>query len=200
MFERRLNNDNKSLSRFLIQKYNKMAEKYNPEQKYSFESTGSISTMKWNEYNAFQYYEPNIYNIFVNLKDMVKEACEYYQIDFVSQKYMAQSWFNVNSRENGKLNWHRHNPKDVVYEFNFHGYYGVKVSPSSTMYKDLNGNIYENVNEDGKMILSSSNFFHSMQDWDWEGPRISLAYDVSPLEWILDNAWDDGQHWIPLGY
>jgi hypothetical protein len=36
-----------------------------------------------------------------------------------------------------------------------------------------------------------------MADWDWEGPRITLAYDVVPLRFIpKTKEWE--QHWIPL--
>lgn len=216
IFEKFLENDNKELSHFLIKKYNEMSSK-EIETRYpgkdtdfddmetdvligDYVATGSVSTMKWKEYNVFQYYEENIYNIFIGLKFLVKEACDFYNINFENQKYMVQGWFNINSVGNGKLDWHRHNPKNIDVDFNFHGYCGVNIEPSITMYKDDENNIYENINQNNKMILSNSNFYHSMQDWDWNGARISLAYDVSPLKWVQKNAWDKGQHWIPLGY
>ena len=39
---------------------------------------------------------------------------------------------------------------------------------------------------------------HAMGDWDWEGSRITIAYDVIPLRDIIRFGVDQEQHWIPL--
>ena len=40
---------------------------------------------------------------------------------------------------------------------------------------------------------------HAMGDWDWEGPRITVAYDVLPLSALQDEmGMTQEQHWIPL--
>jgi len=37
---------------------------------------------------------------------------------------------------------------------------------------------------------------HAMGDWNWDGPRITLAYDIVPLETI--KMYPEQQHWFPL--
>ena len=37
---------------------------------------------------------------------------------------------------------------------------------------------------------------HAQGDWDWDGPRITLAYDIVPLRYL--QAQSKPQHWIPL--
>jgi hypothetical protein len=47
------------------------------------------------------------------------------------------------------------------------------------------------------MIVSEMGHPHAMGNWDWEGPRITIAYDIMPLNSIIE-AKANPQHWIPL--
>jgi hypothetical protein len=78
------------------------------------------------------------------------------------------------------------------------GYYCIKAEPSSTFYKleNKDDSIIENHNKDNRLILSEMGHPHAMGDWDWDGPRITLAYDIAPLENIKVSP--EQQHWIPL--
>jgi hypothetical protein len=53
----------------------------------------------------------------------------------------------------------------------------------------------DNINKDNRAILSETGHPHAMADWDWEGPRITIAYDVVPGR-LITTEWE--QHWIPL--
>ena len=101
-FERHLDNDLDNLSEFLSEKYKLINEAslrgvngIGEDDKYWMES-GSLSTVKWREYNVFQLYHPAIHNLYNALSDTVKEACEYYGLDFYSERYYVQGWFNIN--------------------------------------------------------------------------------------------------------
>jgi hypothetical protein len=160
----------------------------------AWKSSNSISTMKWREYNVFQFSIPGIYNLYRSVGDMVREACEYYEIDFEEQKFMIQGWFNINNAGNGKLDWHEHGSSGAP---NFHGYYCVKAEPSETHYITTQGPKI-NVNKDNRAVMSEMGHPHAMGDWNWDGPRITVAYDVIPLKDLVKAGHQAEQHWIPL--
>lgn len=203
IFQKYLSNDLQLLSEYLVSIYNQLGEIYVPDDEWDkFTESKSVSTIMWREYNIFQFYDSQIYNIFNGLKELVKEACEYHKIDYYEKKYWVQGWFNINSGggDNGKLGWHTHAPDQKSIDGSWHGYYGVNIEPSSTFYKSIDNNTHlEHRNENNKMILSSSIHEHAMGNWNWDGLRISIAYDVTPQERMSIASWDKAQHWIPLG-
>jgi hypothetical protein len=161
------------------------------KEKSIWDSSGSVTTSKWNKYNVFQFYHPAIHKLFRSVRSMTKEACEYYGIDFNKEEFWVQGWFNINYNHIGKLDWHEHGGSGAPW---FHGYYAVKAEPSITHYKVFDKEI-ENHNKNNRAILSETGHPHAMGDWDWEGPRITIAYDVIPFRGVMHN-WE--QHWIPL--
>jgi hypothetical protein len=159
-----------------------------------WKESGSISTMKWREYNVFQFHTKEIYNLYVAVGQMVREACKYYEIDFDSQQFMLQGWFNINHSGNGKLDWHEHGHSGAP---NFHGYYCVNAEPSQTHYVTFD-EFKINENKNNRAILSEMGHPHAMGNWDWDGARITIAYDVQPLETLIRAGIEHEQHWIPL--
>lgn len=203
-FERFLDNDTSELTSFLQDQYKLIedaklrgVEKLS-EKDEAWVSSGSLSTVKWTEYNVFQFYHPGLRKLYKNIAEMVKDACAYYDVDFESQNYYIQGWFNINDRKVGKLDWHDHGGPYAPY---FHGYYCVKAEPSITHYMLFGqpDKVVENVNLDNRAILSEMGHPHAMGDWSWDGPRVTIAYDILPGE-VLFNYPDKvpQQHWIPL--
>jgi hypothetical protein len=202
-FERHLDNDLNNLSEFLSEKYKLINEanlrgvnQIGEDDKYWMES-GSLSTVKWREYNVFQLYHPAIHNLYTALSDTVKEACDYYGIDFYKERYYVQGWFNINHSNTGKLDWHDHGGPFAPH---FHGYYCVNAEPSITNYKLYNDDnrLVENVNKNNRLIVSEMGHPHAMGDWGWDGPRITIAYDIEPVKYLIENDMTIEQHWIPL--
>jgi hypothetical protein len=200
-FEKYLDNDLNSLSKFLLDRY---AEIENAKLKGitpidsddQWIESQSTSTIKWEEYNVFQFYNIELHNLYLAVRQTVKEACVYYGIDYNKQRYMIQSWFNINYNKKGKLDWHDHGPEGAPF---FHGYYCVSAEPSTTYYKINNNVEVENINKNNRLIVSEMGHPHAMADWDWDGPRITIAYDIVPLKILLHN--DEKiiqQHWFPL--
>ena len=198
-FERILDNNLTILSAELHDRYKKIEEAkligVSPlgENEYWTQSN-SISTVKWRQYNVFQFHSIGIYNLYKSIREMAIEACDYYGIDFDKSRYMVQGWFNINHAKKGKLDWHDHGPTGAP---NFHGYYCVNAEPSTTHYKVFEKEI-QNHNINNRAILSEMGHPHAMADWSWDGPRITIAYDLIPLVDIMKNAKDQEQHWIPL--
>lgn len=198
-FERYLNNDLKKLMIDLNDRYNKIENAkiigVTPVTEHEiWKSSQSISTMKWQQYNVFQFYTSEIYDLYLAIREMVKEACEYYDLDFEKQNFMLQGWFNINYAKKGKLDWHDHGPSGAP---NFHGYYCVNAEPSKTHY-NVFGKEVINENKNNRAILSEMSHPHAMADWDWEGPRITIAYDIIPLNDLIEFGSYHEQHWIPL--
>ena len=201
-FDRVLDNNLDKMSIFLSKVYKDIEDATLPgvspigsKEHEIWLETGSSSTIRWNQYNVFQFYSEEIHNVFASLRELVIEACEYYDLDFEKEKFYVQGWFNINDRKIGKLDWHDHGGPYAPF---FHGYYCVKAEPSTTYYKINNddNNIFENINKDNRMIVSEMGHPHAMGDWDWDGPRITLAYDIVPLRFVKN--FDEEQHWVPL--
>jgi hypothetical protein len=157
-----------------------------------WESSGSLSTVAWRDYNVFQYHEANLYDLLRALSGLTREACDHYGLNFEKQRYMVQGWFNINTKSSGKLDWHIHSELGAPH---FHGYYCVNAEPSSTWYQVGQSEITEVVNKNNRAILGESRFPHAMGDWDWDGNRITVAYDISPLR-ALQKEYE--QHYVPL--
>lgn len=201
-FEKYLDNDLGKMAEYLTMVYtdieNATLRGVSPlgsKRKENWLESGSVSTVKWSEYNVFQFYNEEVYNVFSAIKDLVVEACDYYGVDFKKEQYHVQGWFNINDRKTGKLNWHDHGGPWAPF---YHGYYSIKAEPSSTFYKLENREdmIVENHNKDNRLILSEMGHPHAQGDWDWDGPRITLAYDIVPRRYLDGLA--EPQHWIPL--
>jgi len=197
-FERYLDNDLPELAEFLQNQYSNIENlklsgvtKVTPRDNWL--SSDSVSTIKWREYNVFQFYHESIHKLYKSISDTIKEACEYYEINFDEQRYMVQGWFNINYNHSGKLDWHDHGGPYAPY---FHGYYSVNAEPSTTYYSVF-GNQVDNHNKNNRMIISEMGHPHAMGDWDWEGPRVTIAYDIMPLKSLIANR-AEPQHWIPL--
>jgi hypothetical protein len=202
-FERHLDVDLPDLQNFLEEKYKLIetaqlrgVDTMENDDKFWIES-GSLSTVKWREYNVFQLYHAGLNTLYKAISDTVKEACKYYDVDFDKQQYYVQGWFNINNAEVGKLNWHDHGGPFAPH---FHGYYCVNAEPSITHYKLFNDDnqIVDNVNKNNRMIVSEMGHPHAMGDWQWSGSRITVAYDIEPLESLVSNNMTVEQHWIPL--
>jgi hypothetical protein len=197
-FERYLDNNLPELAEFLQNQYSNIetlklsgVTKVTPRDHWL--SSDSVSTIKWREYNVFQFYHPSIYKLYKNISETIKEACEYYEVDFDKQEYMVQGWFNINYNNSGKLDWHDHGGPYAPY---FHGYYCVNAEPSVTYYRVFDKET-DNHNKNNRMIISEMGHPHAMGSWDWEGPRVTIAYDIVPMKSLIANR-AEPQHWIPL--
>ncbi len=198
-FERSLSNDLQSLSQELIWRYGQIEraelDGVTPvDGTELWQSSNSVSTIKWTQYNVFQFHIDGVHSLYKAVREMTLEACEYYGLDFEKEKFMVQGWFNINYAKNGLLDWHDHGPAGAPF---FHGYYCVNAEPSNTHYIVFDKEV-ENINKNNRAILSEMGHPHAMADWDWDGPRITIAYDVLPLRELQYNAMHQEQHWIPL--
>jgi hypothetical protein len=157
----------------------------------------SIGTVSGAYYNIFNYGNLEIDKLKSALSNLLKEACAYYEIDYSKYTWGLRGWFNRNPSEELKDispidhpdNFHDH--LDASGAPNFHGYYAVNAEPSVTIYKINNDNnsIVENINKNNRAILSEVGHPHGMGNWDSLDPRITIAYDITPITDNRNNYW-----------
>jgi len=168
---------------------------------------GSLTKLGIDYYNIFTFVNPGIYELYKSLRILMNDVCDYYEIDFESQKYLIHGWFNLDNKtpNEGKFGGvnpikhseHFHDHMEGVGAPVFHGYYCVEAEPSSTFYKinrDDN-NIFENINKNNRAIISETGHPHGRDDWFQDEPRITIAYDIVPYNML---AGVKPGKWIPL--
>jgi len=192
-FERYLDNDLNSLTKYLDNKYEDMKKINWINKEYPYDP-GS----HWLSFNIFMFYHEGIHNIYKEVRDMTKEACSYYNIDFDSKKYYITGWFNYYAQKMNvgcdpdKLNYHDHSNDPSE----FHGYYCLNAEPSTTHYK-INGERFDNINKNNRAILSQNGFAHAAGEWNQDSNRITIAYNCIPFERLNPDIAKCGQY-IPL--
>jgi hypothetical protein len=198
-FERFLDNDLNDLYAYLENELdNLLNNKLTPiseEDLDIFTKYNGAATQLGKYYNIFNFKNAAIDELRVALKEMAKEACNYYGIDY--KKYYINGWFNYDQAS------HLNNAVSPVKNANhyhdhmggtgapiFHGYYCINAEPSSTFYKINNSVEFENVNKNNRAILSETGHPHGRDDWYEDKPRMTIAYDLTPINY--------GGNWIEL--
>ena len=203
-FDVTLDNNLESLFIFLCEIHKNMLGKniFNvPEEKLAqFNEENGAPTQLGNYYNIFNLDHAGILNLKNNLKQLAIEACDYYGYDFKEQDYYIHGWFNLDYKTEQnyesplKKSEHFHDHYGGIGMPNIHGYYCVNAEPSSTFYQiDRNSeNVFENINQNNRAIISETGHQHGRDDWYEEKPRITIAYDITPkinLGNVEDGTW-----------
>lgn len=175
----------------------------------NMEKPGLVTQYGVEYYNIFTFVNESIHNLYIGLQELTKQACSYYDIDFKSEKYFIHGWFNLDYKTTSRPNsiggvnpivnpQHFHDHSGGQGAPWFHGYYCVNAEPSSTFYKINNSDdqIFENINKNNRAILSETGHPHGRDDWFEDNPRITIAYDITPIK-NLNNSAIIGK-WIPL--
>jgi len=175
-------------------------------EKFRKNPSGS-ATQLGQYYNIFHLSTKEIVCLYDGLSKLTKEACKYYGIDIEKEQYMIHGWFNldfpnpVGTKDISPL----HNPSHFHDHSEghgapwFHGYYCVNAEPSSTFYKigGSDGEIFENINKNNRAIISETGHPHGRDDWYENTARITIAYDITPLEHTITER-IGFIPWVPL--
>ena len=212
-FDKFVNNNNEELYTYLenlysgIVKNNILRLPKETFEKYGQQPLGA-ATQLGDLYNIFQFINPNIVKLYDALSETLNEACAYYEIDRKKQNYMIHGWFNLdypNKETDDKVSPiknanHFHDHSGGFGAPWFHGYYCVNAEPSTTYYKigGKDGELFENHNKNDRLVLSETGHTHGRDDWYQEKPRITVAYDITPLEFLGDPSYINEIPWIPF--
>lgn len=146
------------------------------------------STKNGLAYNVLNYDHPDIPKLKNAIREMVKEACEYYEINYKEQRYVAHAWFNLETKRSSEKSVNPVNQEQFFHDHLdgsgipiFHGYYCVNAEPSVTYYKINNETIFKNINKNDRAILSETGHPHGRDDWYYDESRVTIAYDVIPV-------------------
>lgn len=198
-FERYVDNDLTQLSTYLLKLEKDLFNGVYPKVSKEFANNiGGVHNLG-TKFNIFQCYNPQIHKLFSTLRDLTIEACEYYNIDYKKQSYMVQGWFNTDGIAEPPVNesTHYHDHLGGTGVPNFHGYYCVDAEPSFTYYKigGHENDSIQNINKNNRAILSETGHPHGIGPWPFNKPRITIAYDISP---VTHMSGSESQHWVPL--
>lgn len=191
-FDRFIDNDLDDLYEYLYSKAEDLvAGKIGniPEDKLSnFSMQNGAPTQLGDFYNIFTWDHPAISKLKAALADAVKEASDYYGIDYDAENYYINGWFNLDFKtENAdygvsplKHPQHYHDHAGGTGAPVFHGYYCVNAEPSSTFYRiDRGDEVFENINKNNRLVVSETGHPHGRDDWFEDKPRITIAYDIA---------------------
>lgn len=201
-FERHLDNDLESLNQYLLSKQedlkNGLVQGISPEDilKAPKSYFSNYNPQRIDSFfNIFHFHNKEIYMLQDSLRSMTKDACEYYDIDFDSQQFMLHGWFNVESN-NGFIKPVNLEDPDFYHDHSrgagapfFHGYYCVNAEPGSTYYNINNETPFENININNRAIVSETGHPHGIGAWKFTEPRITIAYDISPLSAVSKEGY-----------
>jgi hypothetical protein len=166
--------------------------------------TGASTILGISNYNIFNFMSEEVYKLQVGLRKLMQDVCSYYELDFEKEKFLIHGWYNFDysSNDNGivgevnplKFPEHFHDHSGGFGSPWFHGYYCVNAEPSSTFYQiDRNSsNIFENINKNNRAIISETGHPHGRDDWYQKNPRITIAYDITPMQRVghdMINKW-----------
>lgn len=153
--------------------------------------------------NVLGHYHPIANDILGEIRKLTIDACNYYEIDYIKEKYYIHAWLNYakGPREvfddQIKLDDHGWNPKHL------HGYYAINAEPSITFYElderyeGHPSGLYPLENKNGRVLLSMNGYQHGVGSWLKAEPRITLAYNIMPLSDVPTNR-DRYAQYLPL--
>jgi len=144
-----------------------------------------FTTSNFDKYNIFTYPNVEIQKLYHLVVSRVKKYLD------TDTTYVLQSWLNV-YRKGAFIGWHGHWPTPAKV---WHGYYCVNTEGSITSYK-VNKEQYDVINHDGLLIVGrSGEDSHQSSAWDQDVPRITIGYDIIPVESINQRKIN---HYIPI--
>lgn len=161
-------------------------------------------------YNVFKLNHEGILKLKENLSKIMKDASEYYGLDYEESQFMIHGWYNLDYRSytswddkkqklttvNGvspiKNSHSFHDHAEGTGSPIFHGYYCVNAEPSITYYKINREVLFENHNKNNRAIVSETGHPHGRDDWYEDKPRITIAYDIAPKKsHVVTDLWID---------
>ncbi len=143
----------------------------------------SLCTACSPHYNLFTSTMPEVYYLYKDIQEFFKtEICQ------TDQGYWIVGWLNYWPNKGEVLDWHGH---DYGGGANcFHGIYGVNCEPSYAEYREIGTeDIVEKIeNKNGQLLITTStNIEHRISDWNEDEPRITIAFNIQPIDTMLQH-------------
>jgi hypothetical protein len=140
-----------------------------------FSKYGGITTANYFKHNILSFPNENCQKLYDIIRKNIKQFIP-------NKRHMVHCWLNVFDNNGGNIPWHSH----WQTEFNaWHGYYCVNANNSTTSYKIKDSILIDVENKDGLLVFGKSGEDqHRSSEWFGDKPRITIAFDVIPLDKI----------------
>lgn len=172
-----------SVNQYLINNFDK-----NSVSKIVAGENPPFSTKILDYYNLFSFPNLYVHKLFMSIKQIIDDKKEN------KDRYYIRGWLNYYDRGQ-YLDWHQH---WCIDRRSYHGFFCVDVENSYTCYRYKDGeNVFVNC-ENGMLVLEKIyNNVHRTSDWFRETPRITVAFDIHPLDVVLTKH-DKTNYWNPI--
>ena len=143
----------------------------------------SLCTACSPHYNLFTSTMPEMYFLYKDIQEFFKTEIR----TNTNQGYWIVGWLNYWPNKGETLDWHGH---DYGGGTNcFHGIYGVNCEPSYAEYREIGSEDIQKVeNKNGQLLITqSTNMEHRISDWDGNEPRITIAFNIQPIDTMLQH-------------
>ena len=143
----------------------------------------SLCTACSPHYNLFTSTMPEIFSLYKEIQHFFKTEVHH----DTRQGYWIVGWLNYWPNKGEVLDWHGHDyggGTDC-----FHGIYGVNCEPSYAEYREIGSEeIHKVENKNGQLLIThSTNMEHRISDWDNDEPRITIAFNIQPIDTMLQH-------------
>jgi hypothetical protein len=154
----------------------------------------TLTTALFRSYNLLLYPLEGFHELYTEIKTLFNNVLIDNKMNDNNTKYYIQCWLNY-YKKGDFINWHGHWDPHVK---SWHGFYCVDVEDSYTSYIIPNNNKVINIkSENNKIVISKSNGDkHKSSIWQYDHPRITIAFDIVPREYINFDTLIN--HWIPI--
>jgi len=155
---------------------------------------GDFKSVSFKNYNLFTFPSHNLMALYREIQRVIHPYLPH-------PNYMCQAWLNV-YREGQSIGWHHHWEADFE---SYHGFYCVDVETTSseTAYRlrDDPDKIYKVPSRNGRLVFGkSSNDQHTSSIWRCTTPRITIAFDIVPVQGVQLSAGIDDKEVFINGY
>lgn len=173
--------------------YNFIRKQFCRDHKH-FSGQSTLSTSLYNSYNLLLYPLEGFYELYTEIQTVFHDILIHNKMNDNNTKYYIQCWLNY-YKKGEFINWHAHWDPECK---SWHGFYCVDVEDSYTSYMIPNNNEVINIkSENNKIVISKSDGDkHKSSIWQYDIPRITIAFDIIPREHI--EFQDPINHWIPI--
>jgi len=158
--------------------------------KSDYNGQSTLTTKLFSQYNFCLYPLPGINELYWTIHHVFHNCLTHYHQGRVNERYFMQSWLNY-YQKGEFIDWHCHTQGDVG---GWHGFFCLDVEPDSfTSYKWPNDPerkdlIIDVPSKNNKLVIGTSNSdLHRSSDWSHDRPRITIAFDILPLEHIYEG-------------
>lgn len=150
----------------------------------------------FSKYNFLMYPLPGIHQLYKNIQNVFNESYERYYGKPNTEQHFIQCWLNYYWKHDF-IDWHGHWPSKYRA---WHGFFCVQVgTDSKTSYQWKDGALIDIPSEDGLVVMGiSDGDKHRSSEWMHSNPRITVAFDIVPVDNAKIKPEQYINHWIPI--